>query len=284
MRRIILIFFLLLSLASNSQQHYKSRKEALVLGEQIQLYSSQLNEERTLNIYLPEGYNKKDSNHYPVIYVLDGGIDEDLLSVIAQVHYNSLPWVNNMSKSIIVGIVNTNRKRDFTSKSSVKSNMDCCPAAGGSSKFIAFIEKDLMHFINTNYKTLQNNTLIGQSFGALLATEILFTKPEMFKNYILISPSLWWNDAYWLKTKSGILDATKASPIAVFIGVGKEGLAPCSEGHVMELEANLLADKLKQSCNKSIKVSFEYYPNENHATIYPKALNDALKVLYLSPK
>lgn len=87
----------------------------LIKGVTEQFQSEVLNEMRTINIYLPENYNQNDTVKYPVIYIPDGGIEEDFIPVAEIVCYNTNPWVNRFPKSIVAGVANTNRKRDFTS-------------------------------------------------------------------------------------------------------------------------------------------------------------------------
>ena len=70
------------------------------------------------------------------------------------------------------------------------------PNNGGSDKFITFIEKELQPYIERTYSTNDSKTIIGQSLDGLLATEILFKNPKLFNHYIIISPSLWWRNAY----------------------------------------------------------------------------------------
>ena len=69
--------------------------------------------------------------------------------------------------------------------------------------------------------------------------------------------------------------------IDIYIGVGKEGLVPGDNPHVMEVDANLLAEKIKSTKSKSVKVFFDYLPQEDHATILHQAVFNALR--YLNP-
>jgi predicted alpha/beta superfamily hydrolase len=251
-----------------------------ILGFIEEIQSIQLNEKRILNIYLPDGYNSKDTIRYPVIYLLDGSADEDFIHISGIVQYNNFPWINQMPKTIVVGIANTDRKRDFTFPSGLKSDKERMPSAGGSANFISFLEKELHPFIQTKYKTNPDKTLIGQSLGGLLATEILLSRPTLFNRYIIISPSLWWNNGSLLNQDGSVLHEAFANPTEVYIGVGKEGLAPGEFPRVMEVDANLLAEKLKASKSKYLKVFFEYLPQENHATITHQAVFNALRLLY----
>lgn len=251
-----------------------------VLGVIEEIQSTQLAEKRILNIYLPEGYNKNDTIKYPVIYLLDGSADEDFIHIVGLVQFNSFPWINRVPKSIVVGIANVNRQRDFTYQTKIEADKKKFPATGHSDNFITFIEKELQPFIEKNYKTNTSKTIIGESLGGLLATEILFKKPTLFDKYIIISPSLWWDNASLLNQTPAILQAGFTHKTSIYIGVGKEGLGPGEIPHVMEVDANLLAEKIKSTKSKSVNVYFDYLPQEDHATIAHQAVYNAFRMLY----
>jgi len=250
-----------------------------VLGVIDEIQSKALSEKRILNIYLPEGYNKNDSTQYPVIYLLDGSANEDFIHIAGLVQFNNFEWVNQVPKSIVVGIASVNRERDFTYPTSIEEQKTRFVSAGHSDNFISFIEKELQPFIETQYKGNKNKTLIGQSLGGLLASQILLQKPHLFNQYIIISPSLWWNNGSLLKEDSPILKERFTQKTTVYIGVGKEGLTPTKIPRVMEVDANLLADKIMATKSKQVKVFFDYLPLENHATIMHQAVANAFKLL-----
>ena len=112
-----------------------------------------------------------------------------------------------------------------------------------------------------------------------MATEILLKKPELFNQYIIISPSIWWDNGSVLKLSSSILSENFKSKTDIYIGVGKEGLVPGDYPRMMEVDANLLADKIKSSKSKTVKVFFDYLPQEDHATIMHQAVFNALRIL-----
>jgi hypothetical protein len=251
-----------------------------VLGFIEELQSAVLKEKRTLNIYLPEGYNTKDTVTYPVVYLLDGSADEDFIHVVGLYQFNNFSWINRVPKSIVVGIANADRKRDFTFPTSIAADKEQNKTAGHSANFIDFIEKELQPFISKKYKANSSNTIIGQSLGGLLATEILFTRPQLFTQYIIISPSLWWNNGSLLKKDAAVLQQTFTQKTAVYIGVGKEGLTPGDTPRVMEVDANLLAERIKNTQSKTVTTYFDYLPQEDHATISHQAIFNALRLLY----
>ncbi|MGB4846631.1 MAG: alpha/beta hydrolase-fold protein, partial [Saprospiraceae bacterium] len=254
--------------------------QPFILGSIEEIQSTQLGEKRILNIYLPDGYIQDDTTHYPVIYLLDGGADEDFIHIVGLVQFNNFPWINRVPKSIVVGIANTDRKRDFTYPTTIIEDQMKYPTTGHSDRFIAFVEKELQPFIDGQYKTNRSRMIIGQSLGGLVATEILFKKPYLFNKYIIISPSLWWDNGSLLNLQPDILNELFSQKTDIYIGVGKEGLVTGKTPHVMEVDANLLADKIKSTESKNINVYFDYLPQEDHATIEHQAVFNAFRMLY----
>lgn len=255
-------------------------KAPFALGVIDEIDSKVLTEKRILNIYLPQGYKENAKETYPVIYLLDGGADEDFIHVAGIVQFNNFSWIDRVPKSIIVGIANTERKRDFTFPSTVIEDKKLVPGSGKSSNFIDFLERELQPYIDRNYRAGKDKTLIGQSLGGLLATEILLKRPQLFDKYIIISPSLWWDDASLLDAKSPVFDAKFDKQTSVYIGVGNEGAAPVSTTHNMQAEATILFDKLSQNESGHVKVYYDYLPQEDHATVSHQAIFNAFRLIY----
>lgn len=275
---IFLLVFTSASLAQKRTASNTSKSKPFVLGHIQELFSKELGENRILNIYLPEDYGKADTIiYYPVIYLLDGSADEDFIHVTGLVQFNTFPWVNKMPKSIVVGIANVDRRRDYSFPTTVAEHKKSNPTSGHSDRFIAFLEKELQPYINRTYTTNGTRTIIGESLGGLLATEILLKRPALFNKYVIVSPSLWWNNGSLLQQSSSIMEASYTQPTEVYIAVGKEGLTPGPAPRVMEVDANLLADKLRQSKSAHLQVYFDYLPQENHATIGHQAVFNGLR-------
>ena len=276
----ILAFCTSLAFAQKNKTTQTSNSSPFVLGVVDEIKSTALGEKRTLNIYLPEGYAKNDTVKYPVTYLLDGSADEDFIHVAGLFQFYTFPWINRVPKSIVVGIATVDRRRDFTYPTSIAKDLSRYPTSGHSDKFMAFIEKELQPFIEKNYKANSERTIIGQSLGGLLATEILLKKPALFSRYIIISPSLWWDNGSLLNEPSALLKADFSQKTSLYVGVGKEGLTPTDIPRVMEVDANLLAEKIQSSKSKNVQVHFDYLPQEDHGTIMHQAVSNALKTLY----
>ncbi len=267
------IFFMTIGFSSAKGQNVlkESSKNPLTIGEVVKINSKILSESRTLNIHLPDGYKAEDTLKYPVIYVLDGGIDEDFIHIVGLVNFFKSHM--SMPKSIVVGVANIDRKRDFTFPTMDKKLRKDFPTTGGSKNFISFLEDELQPYINAKYSTNIQKTLIGQSLGGLVATEILLKKPTMFTDYIIISPSLWWDNETLLQDAKMFLGAHKKMPVNVYVAVG-------AEGEIMEREAKSLADLLKNSGKENLKTEFLFLSNENNATILHQGVNNIFKLMF----
>jgi predicted alpha/beta superfamily hydrolase len=276
--------FLAISLFSLLHQSVMAQSDdnekPFILGKTLTLHSTVLKEDRIINIYLPDGYNAQDTIRYPAIYLLDGGADEDFIHIVGLVQFNSFEWINRLPKTIVVGIANVDRKRDFTYPTTLPEDIAAYPTAGHSDNFIAFLKAELIPFIDKKYKTTAAKTIIGESLGGLLATEILLKHPGLFSQYIIVSPSLWWDNGSLLRLNPAIPGVPGNGPVKVYIGVGKEGVWPAKIPHVMEADAKLLAGKLRGSENSRVQVFFDYLPQENHATISHQAVFNAIRLLY----
>lgn len=238
------------------------------LGVVEEINSAILHETRVLNIYLPDGYSPDSSALYPVIYLLDGTADEDFIHVCGLVQFCNFPWIEVLPKSIVVGIANVDRKRDFTFPTSIADDKKTFPTTGGSEAFINFLEKELQPYVQKHYKVSADKMLIGQSLGGLLATEILFKKPGLFNQYLIVSPSLWWDKESLLRMQKQPI----TQPTKVFVAVGKEG-------RVMERDAKSLYRYLKNSASPVLTARFEFLKNKNHATIFHQAVFDGFEQL-----
>jgi len=263
--------------------HFLYAQKPFVLGTIDTVESSILEEKRILNIYLPDGYHPDSAYTYPVIYLLDGSADEDYIHVAGLIQFYNFSWINKVPKCILVGIANVNRKRDFSFKTQNLTFLQewgydtTANQYGGSATFISFIEKELQPYINTKYKTNNNNTIIGQSLGGLLATEIFLNKPELFTNYIILSPSLWWNKESLLKQAPTLMQKNIVNDNKrVYVGVG-------NEGKTMVNDAKKLFALIKKY-KKNIPASFGYFKNEDHGSMCHIALYDALSKIFEKSK
>jgi uncharacterized protein len=250
-----------------------SAARPFALGQVEQIDSRALGEPRTLNVYLPDGYAQQPQARFPVVYLLDGTANEDFVHIVGI--YQFMNMMGMWPPSIVVGIANVDRKRDFTFPTTVPAEKEKFPTTGSSAKFIEFIEKDLQPFIESNYRTDGHRTLIGQSLGGLLATEVLLQHPHLFDRYLIVSPSLWWDGESLLRAIPGRVALLPAKPLEVYVSVGEEGKEMISY-------AKALYNSLKKAKQAAWKLHYNFMDDEDHATILHNSVYQGL--LMMAPK
>lgn len=271
MKQIIIGTILLLMTANLIGQTLPKmiNENDLSIGKTITIKSKVLDEQRDLNVYLPLSYSTDSLKVYPVIYLLDGSLDEDFIHIAGIVQFGSFSWINMIPESIVVGIGNVDRKRDFTYPSSNELDKMDSPTSGKSESFIQFVQKELQPFIDSSLRTNDSKTIIGQSLGGLLATEILFKHPNLFDNYIIVSPSLWWDNENLLDFEP----ITYKTEKSIFIAVGKEG-------EVMERAAKELYKKLNGLKADNTKLYFEFLEDKTHGDALHIAVYNAFEKIF----
>lgn len=270
----ILSIFLFLSIShfatAQANDGASTSKKIFPFGVIEEFYSQAIGEQRVLNIYLPDGYHPDSSATYPVVYVLDGSAHEDFPHIAGLVQFMNM--YDLMPKSIVVGIANVNRYRDFTFPSKVKEDVEINPANGGAEKFLNFLENEVQPLVAKNYRISQHKTIIGQSLGGLLATEILMKKPYLFDDYIIVSPSLWWNDQRLVGSAAAYFKENQNLEKKLFISLGKEH-------PVMHDVADKLVKAIQDSGNEKLTLYYQPILDEDHATILHIAVYRAFKKL-----
>ena len=265
------VVFLLVSCASPPEGGRVVREagDPITFGIVDHVDSHVLRESRTLNILLPPSYVESKKT-YPVIYLLDGATNEDYHHVAGLVDF--LTTYQLMPESILVGIANTDRGRDFTHPSTNSEDKKALPTGGGSAAFMDFLGSELQPYIQTHYRVGKRKMIIGQSLGGLLATEILLTRNRLFDTYIIVSPSLWWADGALVKGASDFSAADVDGRRTVILSIGTEHPA-------MHEGMNALRAVLARA-GDAIDVTFMPLPEETHATILHRAIYRALEAIY----
>jgi len=183
----------------------------------LNIKSTVLGEERVILVRTPAGY-EANKRKYPVLYMTDG--DAHMAHTASTVEF--LARNGRMSEMIVVGITNTDRTRDLTPTKALGENAKQLPTAGGADKFLSFIETELIPEIEKNYRVQPYRALAGHSLGGLFAVHVLITKPELFKAYIAVSPSLQWSDEATLKRAEEFFNARKELNATLFVSLGNE--------------------------------------------------------------
>ncbi|MES2304553.1 MAG: alpha/beta hydrolase-fold protein [Gemmatimonadota bacterium] len=155
------------------------------------ILSHAVGETRTINVYTPPGYDAGKQTRYAVLYMPDGGVAEDFPHVVISV--DSLIRHRKIPPTLVVGIENTQRRRDMTGPTTVTSDSAIAPRVGGSAAFRSFIRDELIPEVKHRYRTTDETAIVGESLAGLFIVETFLYEPSLFRRYIAISPSVWWN-------------------------------------------------------------------------------------------
>jgi hypothetical protein len=225
--------------------------------ETFTIQSALVGEERTINIWTPPGY-KTNTDSLPVMYMADGGIKEDFPHIANTLA--ALIQLKKIKPLILVGIENTQRRRDLTGFTDVAKDKEIAPVVGGSDKFKAFIKDELFPEINKRYRTTQEKSIIGESASGLFVMETFFLSPDMFDNYIAFDPSLWWNNHYLVRTAKEHLSKFPATQKRIwFAGSNAKDVAPFTKE---------LAGIFKTENRSDLQWNYSDEPKEKHTTIF----------------
>lgn len=266
--RIILLFLTFCSLVRAQDTVSVT---AFPFGQIHTLSSQVMQETRVLNIYLPDGYHPDSAVVYPVIYLLDGSAHEDYPHIAGLVQFLSMYEL--MPKAIVVGIANVDRKRDLTFPTSVEKDKLDFPTTGGSATFRRFLATELRPYIDSAFSTSGRNLLIGQSLGGLFAAETLLRQPELFTDYMIISPSFWWDHQSLLKEAETFFDRYPELQTNVYLSIG-------NEGKVMNGDMLAFVRIFRKKAPKTVDWHYEPLPKENHATVLHRSIYKGFEWLF----
>lgn len=242
----------------------------LVIGDTFTLASTALGEIRRINVYAPPGYAESRDLRLPVLYMPDGGMAEDFLHVAGLIQVS----VGNgtMRPFLLVGIENTQRRRDMTGPTDNADDKKIAARVGGSAAFRAFIRTELMPHVKARYRTTAETAIVGESLAGLFVVETFLREPDLFDTYIAFDPSLWWNDR---KLLDGAVELLRARP-----PTGKTVyLASSGEAALAEVTRRF-AGALDRAAVPGLKWHYEPMPAEQHSTIYHPAALRAFRAVF----
>ena len=242
----------------------------LVIGETFTLDSKILGETRRMNVYLPPGYAGSAGARVPVLYMPDGGVAEDFLHVAGLVQVS----VGNgtMRPFILVGIENTERRRDMTGPTGNEQDKKIAPRVGGSVAFRAFIRRELMPPVKARYRTTDETAIVGESLAGLFIVETFLKEPDLFDTYIAFDPSLWWNDQNLVHGAAEDLRKQPKLSKTLYLANSDEEMTPGT--------LQRFADILSTNAPPGLRWHYEKMPDEHHATIYHPAALKAFRLVF----
>lgn len=234
---------------------------SITIGEAVKFNSEILDEERTILVHLPRNY-KYTSNSFPVLYLLDGGTHFYHASGMT----DFLAASGKIPEMIVVAITNVDRSRDFS-----PTHVNNIPTSGGAKDFLAFLKKELLPFVERNYRTSDFGIIAGHSFGGTFVTYTLLEEPELFKGILAISPYLMYDNEMVVDQAETDL-RKKYDKLFYYMTVGQE------PGYFKTLER--FEKIIKTKAPKGFSFNSKIYPEDNHGSVPHISMYDGLRWIF----
>ena len=245
---------------------FACQKETLLedqeLTRRFTIASAETKRSYDISVQLPEN-DHKSTHRYSTLYVLDANQDERFVAKTCKTVSKNL----NTPNVIVIGI----RYQQYSDR-----DIDYTPTAttygqGKSAEFLTFIKNKLIPRIQAEYRadTLRDKrVLIGHSFGGLCGAFAFTNYNEVFGNYLLLSPSLFYDNSVLLTYEQQARPALQAKPHLVFIGLGS------TEGSL--LPANDVLYRRLVKFYPNTKSKFQLVPGRGHVTSKNSSIENAI--------
>jgi predicted alpha/beta superfamily hydrolase len=227
-----------------------------------------------LYISLPKEYDSNNKD-YPIIYLLDADYSFALAKQISE----HLSDRNRINDSIIVGIAyanpneyKKNRTRDYTPSyvGSGGYGAEYQKYSGGAGSFYRFIHSELIPYLHQTFRVNKNATFVGHSYGGLFGVYLLVHHPEIFNHYIIVSPSLWYDNHLVLKAAQKKRNFNlEHNTRACFIIGDQENKGD----YQMIDDLKLLNETIMSKPHRNLNTFFNILNDMDHDTVFPGALS-----------
>ncbi len=244
--------------------------DEIVIGRKWSIESAILQEKREYIVYVPALYDDRlyAQVRYPVMFVLDG--EEHFKSAAGMVHFMS-ESNSQIPQQIVVAIINTDRARDLTPTPS-KADMTGREHAefettGGADRFLQFLEKELIPRIEADYRTAPYRTFVGHSFGGLAVLHSFLTQPGLFRGYIAIDSSLWWQEQFMVKRVQEKPFDVPGPGAQVFMALADHRTTGEYDGTTMIVSNMRFVELLQDEKLQNLDVTLRHFSGEDHGTV-----------------
>jgi predicted alpha/beta superfamily hydrolase len=257
----------LVAISARGQTHAAD----VVIGKVTHIRSYVLNEERTLFISKPAGY-EDGAERFPVLYLLDGETHFRFTSGIVEF----LAANDRIPEMLVVAIASgsfTQRTRDLTPPSSAEIDKRFHPSSGGADAFLSFLTGELVPFVEKTYRTRPYRVLAGHSLGGLFAIHALAANRKFFNAYVAIDPSLAWNDGAVVAEAESFFTRTKELQADLYFTASNEG--GTVPGGVRRLAAIL-----DEKAPAGFRWNFEWMKQEDHGSIPLPSIHKGLDTIF----
>ena len=230
--------------------------------------STNMVETPNIMVALPPSYKLDITKKYPVLFVLDGVANGELVNGMLQ----RLHLSKGSNEHIIVGVTSSNRLRDFAPTVN-RDPRGPVGEGGGGDKFLDFLEAELIPEINKKYRTNDHNVIAGYSVAGLLVIHSFQSRPNLFQRHLAFSPAVWWGERETSQATKKYVTTAKHIQNYLYMAIGSEG------GEMREVYDSL-AQTILRNRNIDFNVRFDEFEHEGHDFTMAAGLYNSLKGLF----
>ncbi|WP_129793831.1 alpha/beta hydrolase [Sphingosinicella sp. CPCC 101087] len=243
-------------------------------GLSFELESAVMGDVRELNIWVPPGYETSEER-YTILYLLDGALDQDFHHIAGLAQLASLSWT--FGPLIVVGVQTRQRQAELTPVATDPRYLSAFPDSGGADRFRRFLREEVIPFVEGRYRVGARRALMGESLAGLFVVDTLLSEPELFHDYVAISPSLWWDDRRPMREAASRADPLDTTDRRLYLAVA-------NEGGTMQDGVDLLRSALARLPRDKLALNYsDKSGGFTHSTVYHSAAEEALRWLYPAP-
>jgi uncharacterized protein len=243
-----------------------------------------LGEQRNVWIHIPKvngGNDNTGKGRYPVIYLLDG--DANFNTVVSITEFMSNAGL--CPPMIVVGVLHAARMTDLT----FGTDKETPGIVGNGEKFMLYVEKELMPYIESNYQTAPYKIFIGHSVGGLTVVNTLIYHPNLFNAYVSLDGALWWNNQQIVKEAKMILANKNFKGKTLFMALanrmerGMDTLKvqkDTTEGTELIRSNQEFIKDISKTKKNQLRFKHKYYEDDNHSSVRLIGEYDALRFIF----
>ena len=256
--------------------------EPIIVGSVHRVRSSVYGNEQTITVRLPRGYLDNPDKKYPVLFSVDGGPDQDfelLAGIAAEAEFST-----SFEPFILVGVKTEDRYSQLTPEmrhlplARLKENFGERMKPGGADTFRDYLERDVIPWATGRYRT-GRKILTAVSLGGLFVLDTFLDRPEMFDDYIALTPSIWWDNGRIAEEAAQKLARHEPSDRRIYFTMGDEGV-----GNLTGVWLDTLVEAFETKTPEGLKWAFvDRSGSEEHRTMALTSWLDAMRTLYLTP-
>ncbi|MFC5046133.1 alpha/beta hydrolase [Aquimarina hainanensis] len=239
---LIFIIYCFIYIVGSAQEN-----SPITIGINHTIKSTVLNEDRTIQIYTPDGYlNSKKK--YPVFYILDG--QWYFFSGVSI--QKALRTPGAIPEMIIVGIHDNDSSRWSL-------------FGEDSQKFTNFLVNEVIRFIDSNYRTTNERLIFGWEAAAYYTSELILKKNDIFNGAIITDGGY--------ASEEGVKKITSDRDTYLYMANSRKDIY-----YINSTEA--FHKILKKSAPKNLIWKYSLFNDEVHETLAHLAMYKGLKYYY----